>query len=210
MRETAVNSTRMALGIQKRRLESASRGCKLLKDKQDGIKRLFVNTSAEAERVRKEVEERFFAARRFFAVSAGIMGEKEMKSALISLGDKWEVKVEYKNEMGILLPNFYAEEKNESEKFSTDVCAELKEGGEIMKSAKNRLLRLAALEQRAAVLEKEYERVSRRVNALKYTIIPRYSDNIRYILAKLEERERENSIRLLKVKDMVIENNLRR
>jgi V/A-type H+-transporting ATPase subunit D len=51
----------------------------------------------------------------------------------------------------------------------------------------------------------ELEKTRRRVNALEYVMIPRLETTIRYIQMKLDEGERSNQTRLMKVKDMVLE-----
>lgn len=50
----------------------------------------------------------------------------------------------------------------------------------------------------------EIEKTRRRVNALEYVMIPNLQETIRYITMKLEENERGNTTRLMKVKDMMI------
>ena len=42
------------------------------------------------------------------------------------------------------------------------------------------------------------------MNALEYVKIPQMQENIRYITMKLDENERANTIRLMKVKDMIL------
>ena len=51
----------------------------------------------------------------------------------------------------------------------------------------------------------EIEKTRRRVNALEHVLIPNYQDTIRYIRMKLDENERANTTRLMKVKDMMLE-----
>lgn len=50
----------------------------------------------------------------------------------------------------------------------------------------------------------------RRVNALEHVMIPRYEETIRYITMKLDENERSTTTRLMKVKNMMVEENLRK
>ena len=48
----------------------------------------------------------------------------------------------------------------------------------------------------------EIEKTRRRVNALEYLKIPELEETIYYIEMKLEENERANITRIMKVKDM--------
>ena len=67
------------------------------------------------------------------------------------------------------------------------------------------LIRLAELEKATQLLADEIERTRRRVNALEYIMIPQYEETIRTIVMKLDENERGNTTRLMKVKDMIAE-----
>ena len=49
-------------------------------------------------------------------------------------------------------------------------------------------------------MAKELERTQKLINALEYVIIPQYENAISFIRATLEEREREEFVRLKKVK----------
>jgi len=66
------------------------------------------------------------------------------------------------------------------------------------------MLQLAAMEKKAALLAVEIEKTRRRVNALEYVVIPQLQETIRYIKMKLDENERGNQTRLMKVKDMML------
>jgi V/A-type H+-transporting ATPase subunit D len=67
------------------------------------------------------------------------------------------------------------------------------------------LLRMAELEKKAQLLAEEIERTRRRVNALEYIMMPQYLAAIKTIKMKLDENERGNTTRLMKVKDMMLE-----
>ena len=71
------------------------------------------------------------------------------------------------------------------------------------------MLRLAENEKAAQLLSDEIEGTRRRVNSLEYILIPRLESAIRTITMKLEENERGNLVRLMKVKDMMIEQEIR-
>ena len=72
------------------------------------------------------------------------------------------------------------------------------------------LLRMAELEKTAQMLAEEIERTRRRVNALEYILMPQYLEIIRTIRMRLDENDRGNTTRLMKVKDMMLKAQVQR
>lgn len=67
------------------------------------------------------------------------------------------------------------------------------------------MLKLAETEKACQLMAAEIEKTRRRVNALEHVIIPETEESIKYITMKLDENERSTQIRLMKVKDMMLE-----
>ena len=67
------------------------------------------------------------------------------------------------------------------------------------------MLKLAECEKSCQLMAAEIEKTRRRVNALEHVIIPETKEGIRYITMKLDENERSTQVRLMKVKDMMLE-----
>ena len=67
------------------------------------------------------------------------------------------------------------------------------------------MLRLAEIEKSCQLMAAEIEKTRRRVNALEHVMIPEMKENIKFIVMKLDENERSTQIRLMKVKDMMLE-----
>ena len=83
---------------------------------------------------------------------------------------------------------------------SGELDVSLRELGSILDD----LLRMAELEKKAQLRAEEIEKTRRRVNALEYIMIPQYLETIKAIKMKLDENERGNTTRLMKVKDMML------
>ena len=207
-----INPTRMELSKLKKSLEVAARGHKLLKDKRDELMRQFLDMMREEKQLRARVEERIISSQKYLQVSAAMMGEKELKTALLLPKQTVSLKVSEKNVMSVNLPEFeYNMNMADSEIFSygyAHTSCDLDKAVKIIHEVQSDLIRLARLEKSLGLMAGEIERTRRRVNALEYVMIPNYQETIRYITMKLEESERSNSIRLLKVKDMIIVENL--
>lgn len=202
-----VNPTRMALSALKKNLSTATRGHRLLKDKRDELMRRLLKTAAEARELRRKTDEAIVRSKENLRLAAAIMGEKRLETALLLLSSPSRVEVKMKNVMSVILPEFETGDNGEfkSSFGYLETAAELEDAVRILAEIKSDLVRLAELEKTVALLSGEVERTGRRVNALEYVLIPDYLETIRYIRMKLDENERANSIRLLKVKDMVIE-----
>ena len=67
------------------------------------------------------------------------------------------------------------------------------------------MLRLAEVEKSCQLMAAEIEKTRRRVNALEHVMIPEMKEKIKFIVMKLDENERSTQIRLMKVKDMMLE-----
>ena len=66
------------------------------------------------------------------------------------------------------------------------------------------LLRLAEAEKSVQLLARKIEMTRRRVNALEHVLIPELAASVRRISMRLEENERGNLVRLMKVKELVL------
>lgn len=209
-----VNPTRMELSRLKKNLDTATKGYKLLKDKRDELIRQFIKTVGETKELRKRVDDEIVRSRRYLESAAALMGEAALKTALLISGSSGEIVIKKRNAMSISLPEF----RWKNELSDTEVCSygyantstDLDTAVKILLSMRDDLLRLATLEKAIELMSGEIERTRRRVNALEYVIIPDYLDTIKYIKMKLDESERESSIRLLKVKDMIIEEKIKK
>ncbi len=205
-----VNPTRMELTNLKRKLVTARRGHKLLKDKRDELMRQFLLLVKENKELRKTVEEKMILANSYMALASGEMSDNEISVALMLSGQKISVDVEKKNIMSVSVPCFTFNHKlsEENGAFSYGFAftsGDLDEAVRVYASLSQDLLRLAEVEKTCQLLAKEIEGTRRRVNALEHVIITDYEDTIKYISVKLEENERSNITRLMKVKDMMLE-----
>ena len=212
MAGTRVNPTRMELTKQKKKLLSATRGHKLLKDKRDELVRQFMDLIKENMDLRLKVEKGLKAANMEFAVARAGMSEQVLNTALMATGKTLEIKQQFKNVMSVEIPEFQTKNDikgNDIYSYGYAFTAgDLDDAVYLLSSVFEDMLKLAQVEKSCQLMASEIEKTRRRVNALEHVIIPEALDNIKYITMKLDENERSTQIRLMKVKDMMIEENI--
>ena len=211
MAEIRVNPTRMELKKLKARYATARRGHKLLKDKRDELMRCFLAVVRECKSLRYEVETALDAARGAFSLAAATTHPKMLATALLLPRTEAKIEVSLKNRMSVTVPVLHTELGGEGDAAnygfaftSGELDSAIAAFGEILP----KMLQMAQLEKEAMLLAEEIERTRRRVNALEHIMMPRYLAAIKSIEMKLEENERGNITRLMKVKDMILHANL--
>ncbi|MCM1363650.1 MAG: V-type ATP synthase subunit D [Faecalibacterium sp.] len=204
-----VNPTRMELTNLKKKLVTARKGHRLLKDKRDELMRQFLDLARENKQLRIKVEDGIKHANRNMSLARSVMSDEEIEVALMMPSQKMSVDVSEKNIMSVVVPQFKAEYKTAAEGeiysygyafTSSDLDDAVKSMADIMPD----MLKLAQIEKQCQLMAAEIERTRRRVNALEHVMIPQYEDTIRYITMKLAENERATTTRLMKVKDMML------
>ena len=210
MAELRVNPTRMEMKRIQTRYQTARKGHKLLKDKRDELMKQFLDVVREDKDLRERVEEALGKVYQSFTVASAVSSPKMLEEALICPKKEGELSVEYKNMMSVTVPVFHlrvhAEGGSDSYNYgmaftSGELDSSLRELNSILED----LIRLAELEKTAQLLAEEIERTRRRVNALEYILMPQYLATIKTIKMKLDENERGNTTRLMKVKDMMLQ-----
>ena len=210
MPKTAVTPTRMVLNQLKGRLKTARRGHKLLKDKRDELMSQFMDVVKLNKELRRKVEEGMTGAFASLTVASTIMSPEMLEQALLYPRQSVELGMSFKNIMSVNVPVYSFRTKNNdpSEIYPygfAQTSGELDDALEKLAKVFEDMLELAQVEKTMQLLAEEIEKTRRRVNALEYVMIPNFEESIRYIAMKLEENENSTKVRLMKVKDMVLE-----
>lgn len=204
-----VNPTRMELSKLKKKLESARRGHKLLKDKRDELMRQFMNLIKENRQLRSEVEAAIIDANKYMAVAGSVMQKEALETALMLPKQEVELEVEEKNVMSVNIPVFNPKYRSSD---TNDIYSygmaftsiDLDGAVNSLSGIFPKMIRLAEVEKACQLMADEIEKTRRRVNALEHIMIPDYEETIKYITMKLSENERNTTTSLMKVKDMVL------
>ncbi len=204
-----VNPTRMELTKLKARLVTATRGHKLLKDKQDELMRRFIDMIRRNKTLRENVEKELIEVFKEFLVSSAIMSPEFLEEAVALPKEEISVDIRTKNVMSVNVPvmNFVrklAEDPGSIYPYGyAQTSSELDDAISRLYAIMPQLLDLAEVEKSCQLMADEIEKTRRRVNALEYRTIPELQETIRFIRMKLDENERSTITRLMKVKELI-------
>jgi V/A-type H+-transporting ATPase subunit D len=207
---THVNPTRMELTRLKKKLATATRGHKLLKDKRDELMRQFLDLVRENKSLREKVENGIAHANKNFVLARSAMPDEVINVALMAPKQEVYLDIRKKNVMSVDIPEFEYHTKTPD---ANDIypygfaftSSDLDDAVKSLQDILPDMLRLAEVEKSCQLMAAEIEKTRRRVNALEHVMIPQMQENIKYIIMKLDENERSTQIRLMKVKDMMLE-----
>ena len=210
MAGTQVNPTRMELTRLKQKLQTAVKGHRLLKDKRDELMREFLDLVRLNMELRLKVEEGIRGANRNFVLAKAGMSEETLRAALMAPKQEVILKQGSKNVMSVDIPAFDYDTRTADQNdiysygfafTSSDLDGAVHSLAEVLPD----MLKLAETEKSCQLMAAEIEKTRRRGNALEHVIIPETQEGIRYITMKLDENERSTQVRLMKVKDMMLE-----
>ncbi len=202
-----VSATRMELLRLRKRLNLAMRGCKLLRDKLDELVEKFLKLTKNEETLRDKVEENWLQLLSFYILARSRVQLNDIEEALINSGDVLEVEKKEQVVMNLKLP--FLSLKEEGQKLNLiqygmdNTTGDLDSCLRILGSLTPKMLELASIEKAILLLGEEIKKTRRKVNALEYKMIPDLKETISYISFRLSEIEREDFIRLMKVKERI-------
>ncbi|WP_027107559.1 V-type ATP synthase subunit D [Lacticigenium naphthae] len=207
MAKLNVNPTRMELANLKDRLQLATRGHKLLKDKQDELMRQFISLIRKNNELRTEVEKKLTDAMQSFMMAKSLLHESFIEELMAVPEHEVKLDMGQRNIMSVRVPtmNFRYDENTDPKNLqygylnsNSELDTSLAELTDVMPD----LLELSEIEKTCQLMADEIEKTRRRVNALEYRTIPQLKETVYFIQMKLDESERAAITRLMKVKDM--------
>ncbi|MGY4104338.1 V-type ATP synthase subunit D [Ignavigranum ruoffiae] len=202
-----VKPTRGELAKLKQRLKLASRGHKLLKDKQDELMRQFILLIRQNNEIRKQVEGQLLDVMQDFVLSKATQNQLAIDELFAIPAKSTQLIIEQENIMSVKVPKMFTDIHEEDRSGEIDYSFLTSNAGmdgamAAIEESLDALLKLAETEKTCQLMADEIEKTRRRVNALEYRTIPELEETIYFIEMKLEEAERSALIRMMKVKDM--------
>ena len=202
--------TRMELTRLKKKLNTAVKGHRLLKDKRDELMREFLELVKVNMELREKVEKGIDAANKNFVLAKAGMSEQTLRTALMAPKQEVSLVQGKKNVMSVDIPvfDFKTRTADENDIYSYGFAftsGDLDGAVDSLAAVFPDMLKLAEVEKSCQLMAAEIEKTRRRVNALEHVIIPETQESIKYITMKLDENERSTQVRLMKVKSMMLE-----
>ena len=189
----------------KKRLVTATRGHKLMKDKRDETVRRFISFVRRNKELRERVEALMGEAMRAFVVAKATMTGSALEEALLVPAASAGVEIGRAKVLSTEVPVFtYIPSETNGLTYGVfGTTSELDEAVRKFSELMPLLIELAEVEKTCNLLADEIEKTRRRVNALEYVMIPQLEAAIHSISMKLDENERGNLTRLMKTKEML-------
>lgn len=190
--------TKSSLLDLKRRLEFLNEGYRLLERKRELLTRLVYEKLAEYRTLNETARESMKRAYRWLAVTQMRMGSKRIQQLAIGMPEAVEAKVLPRRNMSVQYPSVQIRQLPLLPVGILGTDASLDETRASFSEMVVKAAQLAEAETALWRLLEEQRKTQKRVNALRYNVIPRFERTISYVEATLEEEER-NTLFQLKV-----------
>jgi V/A-type H+-transporting ATPase subunit D len=190
--------TKSALLQLKRQVAFLEQGHDLLERKRELLQRLVYERLAQYRRLRKEVQQALGNAYRCLGLTHMRMGNRILRQVALGLRPALEVSILPRSALGVEYPAVTVNALRLQPIGLLWTDASLDDTRACMAGVAALLARLGEAETALWRLLAEQRKTQKRVNALKYNVIPRYRNTIRFIQASLEEEER-NTLFQIKV-----------
>ncbi len=195
-----ITPTRSVLIELKNKIKTTKNGYKIMKMKRDGLIIEFFDIMEKAKAMRGSVASDYETAMTKIAIASAVEGEIAVKSAAYALKTEPKVKVGSKSIMGMMVPKVEAEVKHAdilSKGYGViSTSAYIEEASTAFEKLLDTIIRAAEIETTMKKLLDEIEKTKRRVNAMEFKVIPELEDAMKFVKFRLEEMDRENTIRL--------------
>jgi len=196
----------MNLLVQKKRLRLAGRGQELLQQKLDALLMNFFQYTEEYKEHRQQTLFALSEAYQAFRKAIVASGQRRIQLLRALSSPVLSVKLEERNVMGVRLPSLRTEEIPEGSSYPlSESTSSIDDATALLEKASDKLIRLAEL---TGVIVRLYAAIlstRRKVNTLKYVVVPRIDRSVSTIDQVLTEREREDFFRLKRIKRKLAE-----
>lgn len=200
-----VNATRMELLELRARKKLAQDGFELLNRKLETLTNELFTMLETYKEVQKKIRSAVQNAEEALTRVEMIMGPLKVREVSLSFEkNTLDLESSSKSLMGVKVPIIKMKKKDATRPYTfVDTSARLDQAIEIFHQAIETIVQLAEVQSTISRLATEIQSTKRRVNALKNIVIPRFDATLKWISLTLGEREREEFVRLKKVKSKI-------
>ncbi|MBW7990412.1 MAG: V-type ATP synthase subunit D [Planctomycetes bacterium] len=199
-----VSPTRTELLTRRAQINLAEQGAEMLRSKREVLVREFLkelkNFSLKREQIRSAVVE----AVQSLLTAIAIDGTETLSSVASVTRQPVTVELKKQNIWGASVINVisdYSVRSSESRGYTPyTVSARIDETAERFEQVVEHAIHVAPIEHKLSVLAEHIRKTSRRVNALEQRLIPSLREQINFIRNTLDQREREDTFRLKRLK----------
>ncbi len=191
----------------KESIELAENGHEILEKKRDGLIHEFMQIVDEAKASREQLSSTFSEAREDLKLAEVYDGREQLTANAAGSELDDTVLFDQENIMGVVVPEI---------EFSSQVRRSPDERGYSISSSTSRIdkaadqyeklleqaVKAAEIQTKVKKMLDEIEKTKRRVNALEHKVIPEMQESLDEVSQTLMEREREETFRMKKVKEM--------
>lgn len=198
--------TKLELTRLKLRLRVATRIQNILKDRLSILVMEFVQTARKCVSVKQRLLAEFSEACRYFSLMVGYHGYIPLKKELLISETDIKVNTMTRNIAGVIVPLLEIEKSRDRQvesQNSDDTSSLIDYTTTLSRKCLATSVELAELQKSLELLGMEINKVKRVNNALEHIVIPDLDSTIRYLTMKFEERDREESARLKRVKLLI-------
>ncbi len=211
-----INATRMELLKLRKRLAIATRGHKLLNDKLEGLMREFLSMLKEYKGRRIFVDRELPGIVKLFILAYVTSSKNRVIMALEQSKTAYKFTLKQRRILNVPIPYFsvpkdqLSGQKDSIHNLNNIIAYSFLDTNSELDNAITRLrdffpniIKLAEFEQSVRAVAKEIGKTRKRVNALEFSVIPNMKEDLKFIRNKLDEIERSNISRIMKIKDIL-------
>jgi len=200
-----IRPTRINLIRTKKTLKQSKSGLELLERKRDVLLRELRHFTYDAKKLRDEINLVLARAFQSLTESKIMMGSETVENVALAFSLKENFVLDHRSIMGVPVPiiKFQMEKDATPDYGFADTSASLDKAFNEFTNVLEHIAQLAELEGAAFKIADDIQKTQKRVNALKYVFIPEYTESVKYIELVLEEKDREEFIRMKTAKKMI-------
>ncbi len=197
-------ATRMTMMTKKASIKMASDGVSLLEGKREALLKELIERAKVLRELRNDLHVRGRASIGNLAIARAAQGTASVRSTGIAGQRELNLNVETEKvwgmDLGKIAPKNVVRMPAERGVGLMDTSSQMLEAAESAENMLEQLVQCAPLERNIQMLGEEIKKTNRRINALNEYLLPKLKGEVRAIARVLEEREREDTFRLKKIK----------